>query len=484
MRIFEIIILLICTVLPFVLSNKKYGFNKKILLPILVGVFFLHLFIEGLRGQMFLAYLVLLILAWCVFKEFRFFKGGWFRKITTGVVFIVLLFLGWVLPYILPVFSLPVPNGNYAVGSHYLHLQTNQDEILTSKKGDKRALMIKVWYPAVLNDEETEPYLNEGDRVGFASKYGLPNSALNYLNLIQTHTYSSPEVAKGKFPVLIFSPGIYSTASGYYALLEEIASQGYIVLNVNHTYESTGSLFPDGTIKLFDFEYDRIHNNQEMGEMAWFGNQAYFEAKTEEEQFAGIEDLIRNYVAAEITLRWSKDISVVIDELENWNSSSILASHINTAQIGVFGHSQGGAAAGQILLDDVRVKAAINVDGVQWGPMIDTILTKPMAHISADWPETHPDFNKHIYKNRSTSDFYNVKIVGTGHSNFMDIPSMIRIPIINEAGAINPKKGYGISSTFILRFFDKYLLEKSSNIMELGQEYPELVIDFTQALKK
>lgn len=57
------------------------------------------------------------------------------------------------------------------------------------------------------------------------------------------------------FPGIGFSHGYHSKANGYYALLSEIVSHGYIVFGINHTYESTGTTFPNGEIKFFDFEY-------------------------------------------------------------------------------------------------------------------------------------------------------------------------------------------------------------------------------------
>jgi hypothetical protein len=139
-------------------------------------------------------------------------------------------------------------------------------------------------------------------------------------------------------------------------------SHGYIALNSNHTYESTGTLFPNGDLKLFHTDYDKIHNNQDMSDMVWDALQAFEKAKTSEEKLASIKYLVRNYMAAEITKRWSKDISLVIDAVEQWNSSSFLAQHLDTTKIGVFGHSQGGAAAGQALFEDSRIKAGINID--------------------------------------------------------------------------------------------------------------------------
>lgn len=463
MRIFEIVLLIICTIFPFYISTKGYRLNKKSPLIIIGGVIIIHFIFEGYRWQMIPTYLITIILAWCLYKEHPFFNGGWFRKTISGIAFIILLVFGWGFPYILPVFNLPTPTGKYSVGSQYIHLKTNQDEIITSEAGDKRELMIKVWYPATLNNEKKESYLNEGDRVSFALKHGLPKTTFNYLDNVKTHTYDSSSVTKGKFPVLIFSHGLYSKASGYYALIEEIVSHGYIVLNINHTYESTGTLFPDGKIKFFNSEYDRKHNNQDMAETVWNAMQNYNKAKTPEEQYAAVHDLILNYYGAEITERWSKDISLVIDELKKWNTSTFLAQHLDTTKIGVFGHSQGGAAAGQALLDDDRIIAGVNVDGMQWGEMIDTMMMKPFALMSSDWDSSHPNLNVHAYHNGSSSDFYSAKILNSGHSNFMDIPLMINLPFINEAGTINPNRAYKITSKILLQFFDMYLLDKHAN---------------------
>lgn len=477
MRIFEIILLIISTALPFYISTKAYRLKKEFPLAIIGGVLILHFIFEGYRWQMIPAYLIVLILIGCLYKEKPFFRGAWFRKTISGIAFFLLLLLGWSLPYIFPVFNLPAPTGAYSVGSQTINLKTDQDEIITSEVGDKRELMIKLWYPATVNNEKTEVYLNEGDRVGFAAKYGLPGSTFNYLNKIKTHTYNSPSVAKEKFPVLIFSHGLYSKASGYYALLEEIVSHGYIVLNINHTYESTGSLFPDGEIKLFNSEYDRKHNNQMMAEMVWNAMQNYNKATTPEEEYTAVHDLILNYYGAQITQRWSKDISLVIDELNKWDSSTFLTHHIDTARIGVFGHSQGGAAAAQALLDDNRIKAGINLDGMQWGGIIDTVMTKPFALISSEWDSSHPNLNSIAYRNGSYSDFYNAKILKSGHANFMDIPFMVDMRLINEAGEINPLKANEITTKFVINFFDKYLMDRPYNLLDLHHEYAELEVE-------
>jgi dienelactone hydrolase len=423
------------------------------------------------------AYLLILLLTIFFFKNWTFFKGTWFRKTLSITALLSLLILVWTFPIIFPVFKLPVPTGAYKVGSRYLHIKTTRPEIITLNEDDKRELMVKVWYPAEFKGENLEDYLNDGDRVGFAVKYGLPKTTFAYLDYVKTHTYKGSSVAQGIFPVLIFSHGYYSKASGYYAILEQIASHGYIVLNINHTYESTGILLPDGEIKLYSSAYNTEHNDQKMAEMAWEAAQNYKKAKNKKEQFEGIEHALRDYFAAEITVRWSKDISLVIDRLRKWNKSSFLAGHMDSSKIGVFGHSQGGAAAGRALLDDDRIKAGINLDGAQWGSMVDSKLDKPFALVSSDWSSAHPNFNEHAYRNGSTNDFYEAKILNSGHSNFTEIPLMANLSLVNEAGDINPYKAYNITTKMVLHFFDKYLKDKTYNLLELDDKNQDFEIE-------
>lgn len=477
MRLFEIILLLISTIFPFYISTKDYRLNKKFPLIIIGSVIIIHFIFEGYRWQMIPTYLITLILVWCLYKEYSFFNGGWIKKIISGLTFSTLLLFAWSLPNILPVFSLPSPTGKYKIGSNYIHLKTDREEEITENTDDKRELMIKVWYPANIKNEEKEPYLNDGDRIGFAEKYGLPKSTFNYLNYVETHTYKSPKVANEKFPVIIFSHGSYSKASGYYAIIEEIVSQGYIVLNINHTYESTGTLFPDGTIKLYNKEYDEKHvSTQQMGELAWKSQQDFNNAKTEDEKLLVSKNILKNYIASDITKRWSKDISSVIDILETWNKSSFLANRLDTNKIGVFGHSQGASATGQSLLEDDRIIAGASLDGVQWGNMIDSTLTKPFLIISSDWKFPHPNFNTYAFRNGSSTAFYDAKINNSGHASFMDIPLMVNLKFINEAGTINPNRAYKITTDALLHFFNMYLLEKPTNLMDLKTKYREFEI--------
>ena len=258
MRTLEIILLLVVTIFPFVKRPLLKRIRPTYVLAFLGALLALHLLIEGWRWQMIPAYLLIGILAWRIkviepdqASRLSLVRGIGFFGMT------VVMVVGWILPLALPVFTLPTPSGAYRVGTEMVHVKTDKDESISSDPTDQRELMLKIWYPSKtdVSSKKGETYLNDASRDGFAMKYGLPAGALNYLDRVETHAYEGIPIADESFPVLIFSHGYGSKAYGYYALLSEIASQGYVIINMNHSYESLGVTFPDGRITYFDYDY-------------------------------------------------------------------------------------------------------------------------------------------------------------------------------------------------------------------------------------
>lgn len=461
MRILEIVLLLLVTILPFIKRSILKRFSRTLLLSFLLVILSSHLVIEGWRWQMTPIYFLIIVLVWRIslVKEFRLPKLTFIRGV--GYMFLILVILpSWILPNVFPVFSLPTPTGAYQVGTHLIHLKTNMDEPITTDIKDKRELMIKVWYPAKNNPTTPqEPYLDKTNRDSFIHKYGggiLSTSSMNYLDKVKTHVYQNAPIVEDSFPVLIFSHGYGSNASGYYALLTEIASHGYIIINMNHTYESLGSFFPDGREAYFDYEFQAIENKDAMEHItpitdAFKNNLPY------DQRHAIIREASKNYNVTHMVKRWTKDMMYTIDQLEDWNTNGFLKNRMDLDKIGVFGHSRGGGAAGQVALKDHRIKAAANIDGIQWGEMMDTIYHQPFLYISADWPAEHQDINAHVYKHKSTDYFYESKIQTTAHPNFMDIPFMIPIKGLAQTGDIDPELGIKITNDLILSFFNKHI---------------------------
>lgn len=474
MRTFEIILLILVSILPFVKRKIALRIQSKYLLFLLGAVIVLHVFIEGWRWQMIPAYVLLLLLAWRIqVVDVTHSPRLTFLRVVGYLAVLLLIVVGWILPMALPVFSLPEPRGPYNVGSELVYEKTDLDEIITKDPTDKRELLYKIWYPSEANVSgmKGELYVDKGSRAGFATKYGLAPSMLNYLDYVKTYVYPYIPVAKGQFPVLIFSHGYGSKATGYYSLLTELASHGYIIINMNHTYESLGVTFPDGRIKYFDYEFQReisLHSMAVVEPLI----EAFKTGLSFEERHPIVREAVKQYFEGRIQDRWADDMIFTMNQLEKWNSEGVLEGKLNLDKIGVFGHSVGGGSAGNVAMKDSRIKAAANLDGIQWGNMIDTLYHIPYLYVSADWPAEHEDVNSHIYINKSSDYFYETKLLQSGHPNFMDIPFMIPVKSLAGTGNIDPYLGMEIVTDLVTSFFDRYLKnDPLADPKKIGDQY-------------
>jgi len=460
----------------FRIINKNL--NKLYVLGLLVLVLVIHLALNGPRWQMIPAYgLWFIAFITALIQSER--KPGIILRVFKLAGLLILLALAIALPSALPVFELPPATGPYTVGTMDINLELDREEVITADKTDKRNLMIKAWYPSNEDSGEMDPYVDPAGRNGFAQKYGLAPSMLNYLNKVETKVYRGIQMADETFPVLIFSHGYNSKANGYYALLTELASQGYVVFAINHTYESTGSTFPDGTMKYFDYAYA---SQIESG--TWATMEPVIEAFKSGLSFEDRHPIIRKglttYFVSDMVERWAEDIVDVVNELSAWNNAGFFKGKLDLSMVGAFGHSRGGGPAGEALLNDARIKAAANIDGVQWGQIVDTAFQKPFLYLSADWPEEHENLNQHAYVNKSTSVFYEGIVLQSGHSNFMDIPYMIPVRALSQAGTIDPDLALEITRRLVTSFFDKHLKNKAIDLNTLNSEYEMLRVNVFQ----
>lgn len=475
MQNLELILIIMVTgyILFYRLIHQKLG--KSYVIGLLVFILGIHLVFNGTRWQMIPGYLLWLIaLITAIVRSDR--KPSIILKVSKIIGILILLTLSVSLPWALPVFEIPEASGPYTVGTMDMLLELEREEVITADTEDTRNLMIKVWYPSKEKGVEMDPYVDAAGRNGFANKYGLLPSMLNYLDKVETNVFRNIQVADETFPVLIFSHGYNSKANGYYALLKELVSQGYIIFAINHTYESTGSTFPDGRLIYFDYEYARqIQTN------TWSVMEPVIEAFKSDLSFEDRHPIVQKglttYFVRDMVERWAQDMVDVVNKLDEWNNSGFLKGKLDLSNVGTFGHSRGGGPAGETLLMDNRIKAAANIDGVQWGQIVDTIFQKPFLFLSADWPEEHEDLNEHAYINKSTSVFYEGTIRESGHSNFMDIPFMIPLRALSLAGNIDPHLSMEITTKVITSFFDKHLKEKDIDLNDVGVKYDMLELN-------
>lgn len=143
------------------------------------------------------------------------------------------------------------------------------------------------------------------------------------------------------WPVVLFSPGLDTTRLLYSMLAQEIASQGFTVITLDHPFDTDIVEFPDGFI-------------------AYGGN-------------VNFSDINSIYHTLDIRMN---DISFVLDTLGFQYDATQNASAL------IFGHSFGGAAAAAGMLNDTRLRGGVNLDRELFGGVINAGLGRPCINQS------------------------------------------------------------------------------------------------------
>ena len=167
------------------------------------------------------------------------------------------------------------------------------------------------------------------------------------------------------------------------------------------------------------------------------------------------------------TRLWAMDTKSVIKKLREIDKKShILKGVFDFTKIGIMGHSVGGATAGQMAADPELIKAGINLDGFQFGDLINKRIKIPFMFISSNNIEN--SFIRYsTFMHNSETICYQAIIKGFSHGTFTDLA------LFKSGG----EKDIRLQRDLILTFFDIYLKkDKSKNLKELENKYKKITI--------
>ncbi|WP_339224426.1 lipase [Paenibacillus sp. FSL H8-0332] len=435
----------------------------------------LHGVIENYRIQMAPAYAaalgLLIILSFRLLKQDSRDRPKRSTKLWKSLLLIVILLLAGVSVYasrLLPMFTLPEPTGHYAIGTIARELtDENRDETLSPQEGDKRKLMINVWYPVAPELAEGKPKGHYPSALGEAVSlvFGLPKLLFSHVTAIPTHVVDGVQLSaeEASYPVLLFSPGIRSTRFQSMSVIEELVSQGYIVVGMDHPYTSAKVTYPDG-------------------DSVYYVPDPEFDTSAE----------LYNHNVNGIAIR-AADASFVLDTLTEWNNqdpNGLFQGKLDLSRTGIFGHSYGGATTAESLAQDKRFKAGISLEGGFWGKVAHAGLKQPFMYMmtggtaqSLDPAATKKD--KVFYEEfapdlesvmtRSSGDTYYLTVDHFIHQSFTEIallsPSLF-------ANGLDPVHTVDITRSYVRSFFDQYLKGEPQALLNgPSAEYPEVIFD-------
>jgi len=374
---------------------------------------------------------------------------------------------------------LPAPTGTYAVGRTIFDWTDESRVDLESPKGH-REIPVWVWYPASpLKAAQPAEWLPGiwgeilAAIIAPRPTPGQPTPEKYPMNSILSHSYTDVPISSElkKFPVLIFAPGMGSFPTQYSGIIEDVVSHGYIVAGIVPTYFSQYTVFSDGRVA---------------GQHQLPGN------VPGAPRFNGLISSLEPVYRI-----WTEDMRFTLNQLEKLNidARSPLKGKFDFDQVGVFGHSFGGTVSAQVAKDDVRVRAAILMDGNIMGDLAtNPNIPKPLLFISSRSGQGKNDqasssnkertnhTNQRDYRSlqqnliRNAKAAYVISIAGTNHSFATDIGLMpYAMPSMRDP---NRARILGVTRVYIRAFFDQHLLGKTSSLMNgPSPDYPEVSLE-------
>ncbi|WP_203772799.1 alpha/beta hydrolase [Paractinoplanes deccanensis] len=245
------------------------------------------------------------------------------------------------------VLELPEPGGPYRVGVTDLHLvdRHRADPWVPERR---RELMVSLWFPAASRGGTPDRYVSAAESRAILTEFGMTDVPADLLSGVRVHARTGvrPLARPGGWPLVVLSPGFSQPRSSLTSLAEDLASRGYVVAGVDHTYEAAAVTFPDGRVAGCS-----VCRLEEAGKL----DQEY---------------LVRGR---------AQDISFVLDELTRRRTGV----RVDADRIAVVGYSVGGAAAAAAIQRDRRIDAGANIDGTFF-PAITKDLGRPFLMIGSD----------------------------------------------------------------------------------------------------
>ncbi|WP_372458234.1 alpha/beta hydrolase family protein [Streptomyces sichuanensis] len=244
---------------------------------------------------------------------------------------------------------LPAPTGPHRIGVTTLHLVDRSRRDPWESAIPVREVMTTVFYPArsvqgcPVARQMTADAARSFVESGHAVHREVPGTGVDWA-ATATHAHTNAPAQAVRRPVLLYSPGGGDPRTLGTGLAEELASRGYVVVTIDHPGDASEVDFPTATA-----HREKLRPTVLRG--------------------APTPEFFRTMISTRIA-----DTRFVLDRLE-----ALAAGHnpdaegrplppglgraLDLRRVGVYGHSAGGTTAAEVLYEDRRVRAAVDLEG-------------------------------------------------------------------------------------------------------------------------
>ncbi|MFJ9774446.1 alpha/beta hydrolase family protein [Kitasatospora sp. NPDC101157] len=381
---------------------------------------------------------------------------------------------------------LPQPTGPYPVGTTSLQLTDDRRDD-PWQPGRHRKLMISFWYPTTraATDDDRAPYMLPAAAEHFGSagsvgqrEHGFEPGRTDWAG-IRTHARAdAPALPGGRRPVVLYSAGFGDPATWGTGLVEDLASRGYTVVTVDHTYDASEVAFPDGDLATSVLPALMEQPGVDMGA------------------------LLRKVLQTRVD-----DTRFVLNRLAGLRRvpglPTGLAASLDLDRIGMVGHSGGGSTALQTMHDDPRLKAGVDLDGQlhfpgpdgRTGVFLPSVaqdgLTRPFLLMGTQEPDSgsyHQQPGWNALWQHSTGWHADVTLTGSRHGSYTDaqslLPQLARQGAISgpdltaDVGDVRPDRAVQATRSYVASFLDRWLRGHDDHLLDgPSPNFPEMLYE-------
>ncbi len=340
----------------------------------------------------------------------------------------------------IPLKDVAKASGKYFVGTRNFQLvDSTRSMWFTDDIKNFRTLSVKMWYPADENSlSERAPYVDQYELIAKAlsMSLGVPEALMSRAGAVKCNSWLNADISIGNFPIVIYSHGHQSLKIANTFQAEEIASNGYIVIAPDHTYDAALTIINKDKII---YTRSKLPNSDEEAEDS---------------------EMIKR-VKEQLNIR-VEDISFVIDKMiEKFSKDKKFNQSADFENIGIFGHSFGGCTAIMAANNDNRIDAVLGLDAY-FLPLpnyiIEKDMNKPFVHLGqTSWGDSNNYELMKIWGSKNNQNSFHFSVEGSKHNDFTDFSQFTKLTRRFGSGKVPQKVMRNIMNDVMLQFFNYHL---------------------------
>jgi dienelactone hydrolase len=322
--------------------------------------------------------------------------------------------------------ALARPTGDKPVGTTSLYLKDTSRADPWVPSVPYRELMVSLFYPAASANGPKKQFMSEAEAKAVFDEAGITGIPPSVMTTVRTDAVVDARPAGRGLPAVVLSPGFKRPRAELTSLSEDLASHGYLVVLVDHTYENVATTFPDG----------RVTGCEACGSY----NLAFWQ---------------------KLTQGRAADVSFVLNELTH---SKKWAGLIDPKRIGMAGHSIGGASTIPTMVADTRIKAGIDIDGSTMVPLTAPGLSRPFMFVSHQHAAVTICAPGNDVWERDWTQMTGwkrwIEVAGTQHASFTDVGLFADEIGVDFGATTSAARTQAITRAYVNAFFDQHLRGK------------------------